>query len=44
MSATNAFCCSFEVLDYDSAAAKTMKAGATIALAKFAVPGVCWQG
>ena len=43
-SATNAFCCSFEVSDYDATAAKIMKAGATVALPKFAVPGVCWQG
>ena len=43
-SATNAFCCSFEVSDYDGTAAKATKAGATIALPKFAVPGKCWQG
>jgi uncharacterized protein len=43
-SATNAFCCSFEVSDYDAAAAKITKAGAGVALPKFAVPEKCWQG
>ncbi|RYD68653.1 MAG: VOC family protein [Verrucomicrobiaceae bacterium] len=41
---TNAFVCSFEVEDFDAAAAKVVQMGGQIALPKFAVPGRCWQG
>ena len=41
---TNAFICSMEVSDFDAAAEKVALAGGVVALAKFAVPGVCWQG
>ena len=41
---TNAFVCSMEVVNFDTTAAKVVSAGGQIALPKFAVPGVCWQG
>ena len=41
---TNAFVCSMEVTDFDASAAKALTLGAIVALPKFAVPGVCWQG
>ena len=41
---TNAFVCSMEVTDYDATARAIEQAGGQVALAKFAVPGVCWQG
>jgi hypothetical protein len=41
---TNAFVCSMEVVDFDATAAKIVGAGGLIALPKFAVPEVCWQG
>jgi predicted enzyme related to lactoylglutathione lyase len=44
MSGTNAFTCSMEVNDFDKVAEKIIKAGGQVALPKFAVPGVCWQG
>jgi uncharacterized protein len=43
-SGTNAFVCSFEVASFDATAAKTLKSGGIVALAKFEVPGKCWQG
>jgi predicted enzyme related to lactoylglutathione lyase len=43
-SGTNAFVCSIEVEDFDSTADKILRLGGTVALAKFAVPGRCWQG
>jgi len=43
-SGTNAFVCSIEVADFDQTAEKITKAGGQVALPKFAVPGVCWQG
>src|ERR1051326_5244571 len=36
--------CSMEVADFDVTAAKIQSAGGQVALPKFAVPGVCWQG
>lgn len=33
-----------EVQDIDAAAAQIERAGGQVALPKFAVPGVCWQG
>ena len=41
---TNAFVCSMEVTDFDATAARIAGAGGSIALPKFAVPGICWQG
>ena len=41
---TNAFVCSIEVEQFDKTAHKITERGGTVALAKFAVPGVCWQG
>lgn len=41
---TNAFVCSIQVEDFDAIAAKIDARGGMVALPKFAVPGVCWQG
>jgi len=41
---TNAFICSMEAASFDATAAKVMGAGGQVALPKFAIPGVCWQG
>jgi predicted enzyme related to lactoylglutathione lyase len=41
---TNAFVCSMEVEDFDTIAQQILGLGAVVALPKFAVPGVCWQG
>ena len=41
---TNAFVCSIEVSDFDATARKITGRGGAVALPKFAVPGVCWQG
>ena len=41
---TNAFVCSMEVVDFDATAKRITDVGGRIALPKFAVPGVCWQG
>jgi predicted enzyme related to lactoylglutathione lyase len=41
---TNAFVCSMEVKDFDTTAQKIATLGGIVALPKFAVPGVCWQG
>jgi predicted enzyme related to lactoylglutathione lyase len=41
---TNAYVCSMEVADFDAAARKAETLGAVVALPKFAVPGICWQG
>jgi uncharacterized protein len=41
---TNAFVCSMEVKDFDATAKRIADAGGIVALPKFAVPGVCWQG
>jgi predicted enzyme related to lactoylglutathione lyase len=43
-SGTNAFVCSIEVAAFDEIAQSLVKLGAQVALPKFAVPGVCWQG
>jgi predicted enzyme related to lactoylglutathione lyase len=43
-SGTNAYVCSFEVEDFDAAAGQIQKAGGIVALPKFAVSRVCWQG
>lgn len=41
---TNAYVCSMEVPEFDAAATLIERAGGQVALPKFAVPGVCWQG
>ena len=41
---TNAFVCSMEVASFDDMAAKVASHGGQVAMPKFAVPGVCWQG
>jgi len=41
---TNAYVCSIEVAAFDETAKKIESLGGLIALPKFAVPGVCWQG
>lgn len=41
---TNAFVCSMEVRSFDETAGRIVQAGGQLALPKFAVPGVCWQG
>ena len=43
-SGTNAFVCSIEVSDIDAATQAILSLGGKVALPKFAVPGVCWQG
>lgn len=43
-SGTNAFVCSPEVENFDETAAKIEKLNGQVALPKFAVPGICWQG
>jgi len=41
---TNAFVCSMEVENFDRTAQKIANLGGIVALPKFPVPGVCWQG
>ena len=41
---TNAYVVSMEVVDFDATAALIEKLGGRVAMAKFAVPGTCWQG
>ena len=41
---TNAFVCSIQVENFDEMAEKIESLGGKVALPKFAVPGVCWQG
>ncbi|MGA9120457.1 MAG: VOC family protein, partial [Bacteroidota bacterium] len=43
-SGTNAYVCSLEVDDFDASAEHILAQGGQVALPKFAVPGVCWQG
>jgi predicted enzyme related to lactoylglutathione lyase len=43
-SGANAFVCSFEVEEFDGTASKILRLGGVVALAKFPVPGRCWQG
>jgi predicted enzyme related to lactoylglutathione lyase len=43
-SGTNAYVCSMPVVAFDAAATAILAQGGTVALPKFAVPGVCWQG
>ena len=41
---TNAYTCSIEVDDFDKYAESILDGGGQIAMAKFEVPGRCWQG
>jgi hypothetical protein len=41
---TNAFVCSMEVREFDATEQRIRDAGGQVALPKFAIPGVCWQG
>jgi len=41
---TNAFVCSMEVASFDDMAAKVASHGGQVAMPKFAVAGICWQG
>jgi uncharacterized protein len=43
-SGTNAFVCSFEVKNFDATAEKILNARGIVAMAKFPIPGKCWQG
>jgi uncharacterized protein len=43
-SGTNAFVCSIEVDDFDTATGRILEKDGIVALPKFAVPGRCWQG
>jgi uncharacterized protein len=43
-SGTNAFVCSMQVEDLDAMAETILSLDGQIALPKFAVPGLCWQG
>ncbi len=41
---TNAFVCTVQVDDYDATSEKILQAGGTVAMPKFALPGMAWQG
>ena len=41
---TNAFVCTMGVEDYDATAAAILAAGGIVALPKYALPGMAWQG
>jgi uncharacterized protein len=41
---TNAFVCTIEVDDFDAVAARIVEAGGQVALPKYALPGMAWQG
>jgi len=41
---TNAYICSMQVQDFDSSAQKATELGAQVAMSKFPVAGICWQG
>lgn len=41
---TNAYVCSVQVANFDATAELIMKNGGQVAMAKFAIPGRCWQG
>lgn len=43
-SGANAFVCTVQVEDFDAAAAKIAAAGGGVAMLKFAIPGMAWQG
>ncbi len=41
---TNSYVCTVQVGDFDSIAKKIIKSGGTVAMPKFAIPGMAWQG
>jgi predicted enzyme related to lactoylglutathione lyase len=41
---TNAYVCSMQVASFDKTAEVILANGGIVAMAKFAVPGKCWQG
>jgi len=41
---TNAYVCTMQVADFDKTAKKILGAGGKVALPKFALPGMAWQG
>ena len=41
---TNAYVCSIQVASFDDTSELILKNGGRVALAKFAIPGRCWQG
>ncbi len=41
---TNAYVCSVQVDDFDTTSRRILSNGGRVAMAKFAVPGRCWQG
>ena len=43
-SGTNAFVCSIQVDNFDTASESILNYGGKVALARFAIPGKCWQG
>lgn len=43
-SGTNAYVCSIEVDDFDKTSDLILQHGGIVAMAKFAIPGRCWQG
>ena len=43
-SGTNAFLCSVQVADFDKTSELILANGGSVAMAKFAIPGKCWQG
>src|SRR5688572_4391546 len=44
MYGTNAFTCSIQIANFDETAKKILELGGLEAMAKFAIPGKCWQG
>ncbi len=41
---TNAFVCTLVVNDFDASSMKILHAGGIVAMPKFAIPGMAWQG
>lgn len=41
---TNAYVCTMQVENYDAMAEKILAAGGIVAMPKFALPGMAWQG
>lgn len=44
MCGANAFVCTVQVESFDATAEKILAAGGTVAMEKFAIPGMAWQG
>src|SRR4051794_41510685 len=43
-SGTNAYVCSIQVENFDKTSEMVLKNGGQVAMAKFPIPGRCWQG